>query len=176
MNLEQMSRSLKSLLFIEVPLISALSLPMSSRSTLGCQCEITTWSGHRAGSLNNFNRILSLLCPCTSRTTKVPWRPLGWPNGPIHCLARHPVLIMLLARLAVDQRWQDQGVGKALLKDAMLRMLQAADIAGIRAFAVHAKDEEARRSYLKFDFISSPSDPMLPFVLLKDVKRIVSAQ
>jgi predicted N-acetyltransferase YhbS len=83
---------------------------------------------------------------------------------------------MLLARLAVDQRWQDQGVGKALLKDAMLRMLQAADIAGIRAFAVHAKDEEARRSYLKFDFISSPSDPMLSFVLLKDVKRIVSAQ
>jgi GNAT superfamily N-acetyltransferase len=83
---------------------------------------------------------------------------------------------MFLARLAVDQRWQDQGVGKALLKDAMLRTLQAVDIAGIRAFAVHAKDEEAQRFYLKFDFISSPSDPLLLFGLLKDVKRIVSAQ
>jgi GNAT superfamily N-acetyltransferase len=91
-------------------------------------------------------------------------------------LARHPVPIMLLARLAVDQRWQGQGVGKALLKDAMLRTLQAADIAGIRAFAVHAKDEEARRFYLKFDFIPSPSDPMHLFVLLKDVRRIISGK
>jgi len=89
-------------------------------------------------------------------------------------LARHPVPIMLLARLAVDRRWQGQGVGKALLKDAMLRTLQAADIAGIRAFAVHAKDEEARRVYLKFDFIASPTDPMHLFVLLKDVRRIIT--
>ena len=91
-------------------------------------------------------------------------------------LARHPVPIMLLARLAIDHRWQRQGVGKALLKDAMLRTLQAADIAGIRAFAVHAKEGEARRFYLKFDFVPSPSDPMHLFVLLKDVRRIISGQ
>jgi GNAT superfamily N-acetyltransferase len=89
-------------------------------------------------------------------------------------LARHPIPIMLLARLAVDQRWQGQGVGKSLLKDAMLRTLQAADIAGIRAFAVHAKDDEARRFYMRFDFIPSPSDPMHLFVLLKDVRRTIS--
>jgi GNAT superfamily N-acetyltransferase len=89
-------------------------------------------------------------------------------------LARHPVPIMLLARLAVDHRWQGQGVGKGLIKDAMLRTLQAADIAGIRAFAVHAKDEEVRRFYLKFDFTPSPSDPMHLFVLLKDVRRLVA--
>ncbi len=88
-------------------------------------------------------------------------------------LARHPVPIMLLARLAVDHRWQGQGVGKALLKDAMQRTLQAADVAGIRAFAVHAKDEEAKRFYERFDFEPSPSDPMHLFVLLKDVRRIV---
>ena len=57
-------------------------------------------------------------------------------------LARHPLPIMLLARLAADERWKGQGVGKALLKDAMRRTLRAADIAGIRALAVHAKDEE----------------------------------
>ena len=89
-------------------------------------------------------------------------------------LARHPVPIMLLARLAVDQQWQGQGVGKALLKDAMQRTLRAADIAGIRAFAVHAKDEDARNFYLKFDFIPSPTDSMHLFVLLKDVRRIIS--
>jgi GNAT superfamily N-acetyltransferase len=91
-------------------------------------------------------------------------------------LARHPVPIMLLARLAVDRRWQGQGVGKALLKDAMQRTLQAAEIAGIRAFAVHAKDEEARSFYQKFDFIPSPTDPMHLFVLLKDVRRMISGQ
>ncbi|HKE23534.1 MAG TPA: GNAT family N-acetyltransferase [Bryobacteraceae bacterium] len=90
-------------------------------------------------------------------------------------LARHPIPIMLLARLAVDRRWHGQGVGKALLKDAMQRTLQAADIAGIRAFAVHAKDEEARNFYLNFDFIPSLSDPMHLFVLLKDVRKIIGA-
>ena len=91
-------------------------------------------------------------------------------------LARHPVPIMLLARLGVDRRWQGQGVGKALLKDAMERTLQAADIAGIRAFAVHAKDEQARAFYEKFDFIPSPTDPLHLFVLLKDVRRMVSGR
>ena len=91
-------------------------------------------------------------------------------------LARHPVPVMLLARLAVDRRWHGQGVGKALLKDAMQRTLQAADIVGIRALAVHAKDEEARTFYQKFDFVPSPTDPMHLFVLLKDVRRIIAAQ
>ena len=89
-------------------------------------------------------------------------------------LAKHPIPIMLLARLAVDRRWQGQGVGKALLRDAMQRTLQAADIAGIHAFAVHAKDEEARRFYEHFNFVPSPTDSMHLFVLLKDVRRIVS--
>jgi predicted N-acetyltransferase YhbS len=58
-------------------------------------------------------------------------------------LARHSISIMLLAGLAVDRRWQKQGVGAGLLKDAMLRTLQAASIAGTRAIMVHAKDETA---------------------------------
>ena len=89
-------------------------------------------------------------------------------------LARHPVPIMLLARLAVDLRSQGQGAGKALLRDAMQRTQQAADIAGIRAFAVHAKDDGARAFYEKFDFIPSPTDPLHLFLLLKDVRRILS--
>ncbi len=70
-------------------------------------------------------------------------------------LARHPVPIMLLARLAVSGQAQGRGLGAGLLKDAMLRTLQAADIAGIRAFVVHAKDENARRFYEHFGFLSS---------------------
>lgn len=98
------------------------------------------------------------------------------PERLVKGLARHPVPIMLLARLAVGRRWQGEGIGQALLRDAMQRTLQAADIAGIRAFAVHAKDAEAASFYEKFDFIPSPTDPMHLFVLLKDVRRIISGQ
>ena len=88
-------------------------------------------------------------------------------------LARHPVPIMLLARLAVHRDWQKRGVGRALLRDAVLRTVQAAEIAGIRALAVHAKDEQARRYYEQFDFVASPTDPLHLFVLLKDIRRLV---
>lgn len=87
-------------------------------------------------------------------------------------LARHPVPIMLLARLAIATPWQGKGLGSGLLKDAMLRTLQAADIAGIRAFAVHAKDDEARAFYERFDFIPSPVDPYHLFRLLKDIRAL----
>lgn len=89
-------------------------------------------------------------------------------------LARHSIPIMLLARLAVDHRWQKQGIGAGLLKDAMLRTLQAADIAGIRALVVHAKDDRAKGFYARYDFLPSPSDPFHLFMLLKDVRSIVS--
>ena len=85
-------------------------------------------------------------------------------------LARHPVPIMLLARLAVAIAWQGKGLGSGLLKDAMLRTVQAADIAGIRAFAVHAKDDGARAFYERFDFVASASDPYHLFRLLKDIR------
>ena len=89
-------------------------------------------------------------------------------------LARHSIPIMILARLAVDRHWQNQGIGAALLKDGMLRTLQAADIAGIRALVVHAKDDPARAFYEHFDFRPSPSDPLHLFMLLKDARRIIS--
>jgi hypothetical protein len=52
-----------------------------------------------------------------------------------------------------------------------LRTLQAADLAGIRALAVHAKDDAARRYYEQFDFVASPTDPLHLFVLLKDIRK-----
>ena len=88
-------------------------------------------------------------------------------------LARHPVPIMLLARLAIALAWQRRGIGQGLLKDAMRRTLQAAEIAGIRAFAVHAKDDEAKAFYQHFDFVASPSDPYHLFRLLKDIRSLL---
>ena len=80
---------------------------------------------------------------------------------------------MLIARLAVTTSWQGKGLGSGLLKDAMLRTLQAADIAGIRAMAVHAKDDDARAFYERFGFVAAPTDPYHLFVLFKDVRAIL---
>jgi GNAT superfamily N-acetyltransferase len=90
-------------------------------------------------------------------------------------LARHPVPIMLLARLAVDRHWQGKGVGSGLLKDAMRRTIQTADIAGIRALVVHAKDEKARAFYQHFDFVPSPTDPLHLYLLVKDLYQATKA-
>lgn len=88
-------------------------------------------------------------------------------------LARHPVPVMILARLAVDRAHQRKGLGKTLLRDALLRTEQAADIAGIRALLVHAKDEVARQWYEAWEFEPSPTDPYHLFLLLKDLKALL---
>ena len=89
-------------------------------------------------------------------------------------LARYPVPIMLLARLAVGTAWQARGLGAGLLKDAMRRTVQAAEIGGIRAFVTHAKDETARRFYEHFGFMPSPTDPLHLFVLVKDIRGMIA--
>lgn len=101
---------------------------------------------------------------------------VGFDSAParlIKGLARHPIPLMLLARLAVHRDWQGRGLGAGLLKDALRRTALAADIAGIRALAVHAKDDAARAFYQHFDFIESPSDPLHLYLLMKDVRRHV---
>ena len=87
--------------------------------------------------------------------------------------ARHPVPVMILARLAVDKDHQGRGRGKALLKDALLRTAQVPDIAGIRCLLVHAKDELARQWYVSWEFESSPTDPYHLFLMLKDLKALL---
>ncbi len=89
-------------------------------------------------------------------------------------LARHPVPVMILARLAVGKEHQRKGLGQALLKDALLRTAQAADIAGIRCVLVHAKDAAAQRWYESWEFEPSPSDPYHLFLMLKDLKSLLA--
>ena len=99
----------------------------------------------------------------------------GAPERLTKGLARHPVPIMLLARLGVSLNWKGKGVGSGLLRDSILRTLQAADIAGIRAFTVYAKDDRARAFYRHFGFQESPTDPLHLFALVKDLRKSVTA-
>ncbi|MCA1600212.1 MAG: GNAT family N-acetyltransferase [Acidobacteria bacterium] len=88
-------------------------------------------------------------------------------------LARHPIPVMVLARLAVDVRYQGRKIGQGLLKDALLRTVQLAEQAGIRAILVHAKDTEAASFYKRFDFEPSPLDPLQLLLLVKDARKAV---
>ena len=90
-------------------------------------------------------------------------------------LARHPVPVVVLARLAVDRRWQGRGVGASLIKDMALRTMQAADIAGVRAFVIHAKDEAALRYYKQFGFEDGFPDPLHLYALTKELRRLIEA-
>ncbi|MCI0523757.1 MAG: GNAT family N-acetyltransferase [Acidobacteria bacterium] len=85
-------------------------------------------------------------------------------------LARYPIPVILLARLAVDLTEKGQGLGAGLLKDALLRTLQAAEIAGLRAMLVHAKDNAAKSFYEKFGFEPSPIDAYHLFLKISEIQ------
>jgi GNAT superfamily N-acetyltransferase len=88
-------------------------------------------------------------------------------------LANHPVGVILLARLAVDLTEKGHGLGKALLKDALSRIAQAADLIGARAVLVHTIDEDAKRFYQHFNFEVAPIDPMHLMLLMKDLRNLL---
>jgi len=82
-----------------------------------------------------------------------------------------PVSVMLLGQLAVDRSFQGRGIGRSLLRDAILRTVQAADIAGIRAILVHSISVDAVRFYEKNGFIASPVDPMMLMITVAEAER-----
>ena len=82
-----------------------------------------------------------------------------------------PIAGMVIARLAVDRHHQGRGLGAALLKDALLRTLQAADAAGIRALLLQAVSEDAKRFYAHYGFSESPVDPMTMMITLADLEK-----
>ena len=88
-------------------------------------------------------------------------------------LARHPIPVVLLARLAVDTRYQGKGLGKGLFKDVLLRTAQAADVIAARCLVVHAKDEEAKQFYLRYNLGQSPTHPLHLFLLMKDLRKLL---
>lgn len=84
-----------------------------------------------------------------------------------------PVPAVLIGRLAVDRAWQGHGLGADLLRDAVLRIVAAADTVGARAILVHAISDDARRFYEKHGFRASPLAPMTLMITLGEARRIV---
>jgi GNAT superfamily N-acetyltransferase len=84
-----------------------------------------------------------------------------------------PVPVILLSRLAVDEKHQGLGLGKHLLRDAIARCVQVADIVGVRAILVHALHDDARRFYTYFDFQPSPTDPLHLMLPIQDARALL---
>lgn len=85
-----------------------------------------------------------------------------------------PVPVMVIGRLAIDTRFQGRGIGSALLRDAILRTLQAAEIAGIRAILVHAISGSAKQFYERCGFIPSPVESMMLMIPLSEAAKALT--
>jgi GNAT superfamily N-acetyltransferase len=92
------------------------------------------------------------------------------PERVVKGMPRHPIPLLVLARLAVLTKAQGQGIGAGLLLDALGRTLQVADMIGVRALAVHAKDDRAVAFYRHFGFTPSPTDVRHLFMIIKDIR------
>lgn len=97
--------------------------------------------------------------------------PAHAPSRVLRGVARHPVPVVVLTRLAVDERFQRCGLGAALIRDALLRVQAVSEEVGVRALLIHAKDQAAKDFYLAFgEFEEAPTDPMHLFLLAKDLR------
>lgn len=81
-----------------------------------------------------------------------------------------PIPCMLIGRLAVDLRWEKRGIGSGLLRDALLRIFNVAQVVGVKAVLVHAKDENAKSFYLKRGFQESPIESFTLMLPVKDIQ------
>ena len=115
------------------------------------------------------NQVVAYYCLASGAVTQIT------AIGRVRRNMPEPIPVMVIGRLAVDIRWQGKGLGRALLRDAILRVLQAAEIAGIRAVLVHAISEEAKQFYLKYGFAASPLDSMTLMIKVSDAAKAIAS-
>jgi GNAT superfamily N-acetyltransferase len=162
--------------------MEARDLPL----TLRFDCGVTVlnqwlqnyaWQNHRSGSArvylavdNVTNLIAGYYCLSAAQVERE-----NAPKRVSQGLAQHPIPVVLIGRFAVDRRSQGSGLGRYLIRDAFERVFETADLIGIRAVIVRAKDASAAAFYARLGFQVSASDPMLFFHLLKDIRKSFDA-
>ena len=156
--------------------------PHDDVSTFGCDEQtLDNWLNLRAiknevaGSSRTFvtieresGLIAGYYCLSSSSITRAEaGNPLGQGTP-------DPVPVILIGRLAVDNRFKGQGVGASLLQDSLLKGIEASRIVGSRAFLVHALNENAVTFYKKFGFALTPESSRVMYLLTKDAEATVS--
>ena len=115
-------------------------------------------------------RVVGFYCLAVGSVTKQA------ATGNIRRNMPEPIPVMIIGRLAVDRAFHGRGLGKALLRDAVLRTLQVAAIAGTRAILLHAISENAKRFYVHCGFSESLLDPMTLMISVAEAERILSGK
>lgn len=87
---------------------------------------------------------------------------------------KYPVPIILIARLAVSIDENGKGLGRSLVRDALVKSIGAADIAGLSAVVVDAKDAGAKAFYEKMGFIPGPEDEYQLFMKMSEIRGLLS--
>ncbi len=146
-------------------------------STFDCGAlELNTWLRQRAqkneesGASRTYvvcagQRVVGYYCLANGAITHAQ------ATGKVRRNMPDPVPVMVIGRLAVDQGWHKKGLGRTLMRDAILRTVQAADLAGIRAILVHAKSEQAKAFYESCGLRSSPGEPMTLMITITDARH-----
>lgn len=86
-------------------------------------------------------------------------------------LPRHPIPVILLARLAVDKKAQGQGLGRYLLTDAFMKSLSLSKELGVCAIAVDAIDGNAAAFYMRYGFVQLLDNPHRLYLPLETIKQ-----
>jgi predicted N-acetyltransferase YhbS len=96
------------------------------------------------------------------------------PKATLRRNAPDEVPVIVLGRLAVDMNFASRGLGTALLQDAFLRSLRAAEAVGVRAILVHAIDDKACAFYRRFGFLAFPTNPLTLVLPLETAKEVIA--
>lgn len=88
-------------------------------------------------------------------------------------LPSYPIPTVHLGQLAVDRSAQGQGLGEALLFDALQRVTRASEELGVYAVTVDAVDEQAKAFYLKYGFVAIDADPLHLYLEMKVIRQLV---
>lgn len=84
-----------------------------------------------------------------------------------------PIPVFVLGRLAVDRTEQGKKLGALMLRDAATQTYMASRHGGIAGLLVHAISENAKRFYLRWGFVESPSDPSMLVATMKDLSALI---
>ena len=135
------------------------------------------WQNHHSGSARVYvslddapHRIAGYYC-LSAASVEHSAAPRDVSKG----LARHPIPVVLIGRLAIDARYRGVGLGRFLIRDAFGRILQTADRIGVRAIIVQAKNDAAADFYRNLGFEESIAEPKLLFMSLKGAKKSLAA-
>ena len=121
--------------------------------------------GSRTYVVCEMGRVVAYYCLSTGSVVH------GSAPGNIRRNMPDPIPVMLMGRLAVDQSHQGRGIARALVRDAILRTLKVAEIAGVGALLVHALDDTAAAFYRHLGFMDSPVDPLVLMLPLTSVRK-----